>query len=327
MGKRHSPRFGSMQVWPRKRAKRPVARVRSWPKVKDAKPLGFPCYKAGMTHVMLTESRKTSHMKGERVRVPVTVLECPPVRMFGVRAYKHSGYGLAVSGEVWVKADKALARRLDVGKVGDFSAIEALRTPECVGLALLVHTQPRLTGIGKKTPEVLELRLGGSLDEQLAFIKDHLDRPITVQEVFAEGDLADAHGVTRGKGYQGPVKRFGIGLRSHKSEKGRRGPGSIGTWIAQAHTSYRIAHAGQMGYHLRTQYNNQIMKIGEKPIEINPEGGFVGFGLVRGTYLLMRGSIQGPKKRIITLTKPVRALVKPQHQAPEYIYKESQQGV
>ena len=42
--------------------------------------------------------------------------------------------------------------------------------------------------------------------------------------VVKEGDYIDLRAITKGKGYQGPVKRFGIGLKSHKSEKGRRAP-------------------------------------------------------------------------------------------------------
>jgi len=51
MGKPKRPRFGSMGVWPRKRAKRSYAKVRSYAAVNPSKPLGFAGYKVGMTRV------------------------------------------------------------------------------------------------------------------------------------------------------------------------------------------------------------------------------------------------------------------------------------
>ena len=52
------PRRGSLQYWPRKRAKSPVARVKAWANVKDPILLGFAGYKAGMTHVMAVDNTK-----------------------------------------------------------------------------------------------------------------------------------------------------------------------------------------------------------------------------------------------------------------------------
>ena len=63
MAKVSGPRKGSMQFWPRKRAKKIIARVRKWANVQEAKPLCFPGYKAGMTHIMFTDTRKTSLTK------------------------------------------------------------------------------------------------------------------------------------------------------------------------------------------------------------------------------------------------------------------------
>jgi len=56
------------------------------------------------------------------------------------------------------------------------------------------------------------------------------------------------------------MKRFGLSLRSHKSEKGRRGPGSGGPWHP-ARVEYTQPMAGQMGYFTRIVYNNKIIEI------------------------------------------------------------------
>lgn len=322
--KSKNPRHGSMQVWPRKRANRPTARVRSWNK-KDSGLLGFVGYKAGMTRVLITEAHKTSMYKGEEIMVPATIIECPPIKIYSVRAYTKDVKGLKVATEIVVGKDKNLLRRLFTKKAQEASALDALNKPEYT-LSILTFTQPSLTGIGKKKPEVIELHLGGSNEEILTFVKEHLTSGIKVSEIFKEGDYLDAHAITTGRGHQGSVKRFGVSLTQKKSEKKRRGPGSLGGWKAQQHWQYRVAFPGQTGYHQRVQYNNQILKIGDKVEEVNPVSGFVNFGLVKNEFLVVKGSIPGPKKRLITMVKGIR--VKKPKTAPtvEKVSTRSQQG-
>jgi large subunit ribosomal protein L3 len=66
---------------------------------------------------------------------------------------------------------------------------------------------------------------------------------------------------------------------------------------------------GQMGYHQRTEYNKRILKISSDTDEINPSGGFVNYGLVRGDYVLIKGSVPGPSKRLVRLREPTRSKV------------------
>nr|AJS12445.1 50S ribosomal protein L3P [uncultured archaeon] len=305
MPKAKNPRHGSMQVWPRKRASRQYGRVRSW-KIQGEGLLGFAGYKAGMTHVIATDADKHSLTKGEDIFIPATILECPPLKIYSVRSYTQDFYGLHVANEVVVGKEKELARKIGTKKAHDAKALDKLVTPEAKFLTVLVFTHPGATGIGKKKPELFEMHLAGDPAQQLAFVKEHAAAGIKASDVFKEGDYVDAHAVTQGKGFQGPVKRFGIAIRSHKSEKTKRGPGSLGGWSAQQHVMYRVAHAGQMGYHLRTQYNNQILKISTDASLVNPKGGFVNYGVVKNEYLIMKGSMPGPKKRLIRLVKPIR---------------------
>lgn len=292
MGKRHNPRHGSMGVWPRKRAARQYARIRG--SLDGNLPI-FAGYKVGMTQIIATDSGKNSPTKGEDVAIPVTIIECPPLKIIGARSYKPVIYGIGAEKTVYLNNDAARKTgKHSIGKTEDLGE---------KNLKVIVSTQPPF----KKTPEVFEIPFKGSKEELITFLKEK--KEIKVSEVYKEGDYFDSRAITKGKGFQGPVKRFGVNLRSHKSEKTKRGPGSLGGWISQQHTMYRIAHAGQMGYHQRTQYNNQILKITEdaKEIEeINPKGGFVNYSVVKNPYILVRGSVQGPKKRLITMTKPVR---------------------
>ena len=192
---------------------------------------------------------------------------------------------------------------------------------------LLCYTQPKLTSIAKKKPEIFEIAIGGNKEQQLNYAKEKLGKEITINEVFKDGQQLDAHSVTRGKGFQGPMRRFGISLRHHKSEKSRRNPGSLGAWRAQGHIMWRTAHAGKMGYNQRTEYNKWLIKIGNKPDEINVKGGFLYYGLVRNPYIFVKGSLSGSQKRLIRLTEPLRQK-KEMKEAPQisYISTESKQG-
>jgi len=302
-----SPHKGSMQFWPRKRASKPYARVRRYSKkVKEAKLLGFAGYKVGMTQVVLLDNHPTSMTKGEEIVVPATIIECPPLRIAAIRFYKTKDGKEYVAEEVLVANDKDLGRRLSVPKETSEKKLSELesRISEFSDVRAIVYTKPSLTGIGKKVPEIFETALGGSLTEKLAYLKSKIGKDIFVNEIFSDGQNVDIHAVTKGKGIQGPVRRFGVAIRSHKSEKTKRGPGSLADWCSQAHIMYRVAHAGQMGYQLRTEYNKLLIKIGND--NTNPNSGFLHYGLVRNSYVLIKGSVPGSTKRLIRFNFPVR---------------------
>lgn len=307
------PRSGSMGVWPRKRSARIYPRVRSWSSQKTEKPtvLGFIGYKVGMTHLLGIDNNKISLTKNEEIRLPVTVIECPPMKIFAARLYKKNPYGSFVSKDICFKPSKGLERKLSLSdKFSDASELDKINADDFSDISIISYSQPSMTGIGKKKPEVIELKLSGSLKEKIDFIKSHLDKDITVDQVFREAQSIDLRAVTKGKGTQGPIKRFGIALKPHKTEKGRRQPGSRGGWKAQQHTMYRTAYSGQMGFHPRVQLHSQIVKISGKPEEINPKDGFTHYGNVKNTYLLLKGSVPGAKKRPIILTYTVRPIAK-----------------
>ncbi|MGC9310769.1 MAG: 50S ribosomal protein L3, partial [Candidatus Aenigmatarchaeota archaeon] len=69
-----------------------------------------------------------------------------------------------------------------------------------------------------------------------------------------------------------------------------------------------IPMAGQMGYGQRTEHNKLILKISDKPEEINPAAGFKDYGLVKGDYVLVEGSVPGARKRLVVLRKPAKAM-------------------
>jgi large subunit ribosomal protein L3 len=94
MAKGHKPRAGSRAFWPKKRAGRIYSRPRAHPEVKEGVPLDFAGYKAGMTQVSFMDNRKDSVTGGQEIVKPITVLDCPPLVVCGIRAYKKTPYGL-----------------------------------------------------------------------------------------------------------------------------------------------------------------------------------------------------------------------------------------
>ena len=312
-----------MQFWPRARARHSYARIRNWPKAKETRLLGFAGYKVGMTHLLITDNRQNSLTKGQDIFCPVTVIECPPLKTISIRFYKNTRDNTKLVSEMAAgSVDKELERKIITQKkkgkeigIEDFDFIR-----------ILCCTQPKLTTIGKKKPEVFEIEIGGEKEQQLNYAKEKLGKEIIISEVFKEGQMLDAHSLTKGKGFQGPVKRFGVQLRQHKSEKSRRNPGTLGPWKAQGHVMWRVAHAGKMGYHLRTENNKWLVKIGNKPEEINTKGGFINYGIVKNHYLLIKGSVSGNEKRLIRFTdaaRPTRQLEAP---FVTYTSLESKQG-
>ena len=310
MPKTKNPRHGSLAYWPRKQAKKEIPRLRSIIVPKEAKICGFPSYKVGMTTVEYIDNRKFSHTVNELLAKPATILECPPIKIFSVRYYKNTPYGLKLATEILnPKLDKDLARRVTLPK----KKKELQENLENVDLIrLVIYTQPRLTTIGKKRPELFELSIGGPKEEQLTFVKEHLDKEINVKDVFAEGQLLDAHAVTKGKGYQGTVKRYGIGLKSHKSEKGRRA--AVLAAEGDAKVTYLSHQPGKMGYHLRTENNKWLFKIIDDIASLKH---FKHYGNVRNTCMLIKGTIPGATKRLIILTQAKRQNKKIPTQAPE----------
>lgn len=321
MGKKHHPRRGSLQFWPHARSSKHAPRVRSKVDSKDKKILGFLGYKVGMTHMLLKETNPNSHRKNMDVFTPVTVIECPPLKVYSVRYYTQDEEGaLRLVSEVFSKKwNKELQRKIRGSKKehsipAHFDAVK-----------VSVYTQPKLTGLGKKKPDMVEFAVGGKdLKEKSEFAQNLLDKEIKISDVFKELQFVDTHAVTKGKGFSGVVKKFGVKPLQHKAEKARRKVGTLGSWHPNK-VLYSVAQSGKWGYHLRTEYNKVTLKIGTNPKDINPEGGFVRYGLVKSDYLLVKGSIAGATKRPIALSEAIRVKKKLYNKPISYISVESKQ--
>jgi len=319
-----SPKRGSRSYSPRKRVRNPNGRVRYWPKLEGEPTLaGFAGYKAGMTHIYYIEDRQRVPEYGQEVKAAATVIDTPPMLVCAVRAYKKTYDGLQAMTEAWMQNQpRDLHRRItfatDPRPDEKISEIEA-NIDKVAELRVIAATQPKLASVPKKAPDLMEIPVtGGTIKDQLEYVKQILGKTIKIEDVFSPGDGVDIIAVTKGKGFQGPVKRWGIRILSHKSRKQRRAVASIGPWVPRR-VMPQVPRAGQMGFHNRTEYNKRIMLMGNDSERINPKGGFKKYGFVKGDYLLLKGSIAGPAKRLIKLRKTVRK-PKFQREAPQITY-------
>jgi large subunit ribosomal protein L3 len=237
---------------------------------------------------------------------------------------------LRTSGEVWApEPSKDLGRRIKVPeKFDDNKGWEKLESTKerVVEVRAIAASQPRLAKIGKKKPDLMEVKIdGGTVKDQLEFAKKLLGKEVKVADVFKEGMDVDVIGITKGKGIQGPVKRWGIKKLKHKSRKTVRGVGSIGPWHPH-YVMYSVPRAGQMGFAQRTEYNKQILKIGDNGADVTPKGGFLHYGPIKTEFTLLRGTIPGPANRLVALRTPARGRVSGEPPKMEMISLASKQG-
>ena len=329
MGNTHHPKRGSHGYSPRKRARAETPHIKSWPEGGEKPKIqGFLGYKAGMTHAFIVDYRPTSTTSGREVKMPVSIVETPPIKIAAVRAYKRTSHGLQTINELWAdKLDLELSKRLPLAKKEKKNNWDF--TKDADEIRVLVYTQPKLvTGIPKKIPEIRELRMsGGSIEEQIKYAKEILGKEMKVNDVVNEGDMLDVLAITKGKGFQGAAKRWGVKLLTHKNSKHRRMIGTAGSW----HPNWvqaTVPQAGQVGYHQRTEYNKRVLKIGENGEEITPAGGFPHYGVVRNSYVIIHGSIPGPVKRLVSMRDAIRYKRGVKVEKPEisYISTMSKQG-
>ena len=308
MAKKHKPRAGSIAFYPRKRAAKQTPSITLIQiHAEETKPLNFIGYKAGMTTVLGVNAHKGSASFGQEIAVPATVIECPALKVLSVRAYEKTPYGSRIITEVNTeKVDKHLARKIKSfkkkhkeGKETKAKTMADLeKEKERISeIRLICYTQPYLTGTAKKKPDVFELGISGAAEGQLAYAKEKLGNDIKVSELFKEKEFIDIKAVTKGKGIQGPVKRFGIKIQPRKAKK-RRIVGSISPWNPST-VMWTVPRAGQMGYHNRTEYNKRILMISSDANIINPASGFKNYGLVKSEFVILAGSVAGPAKRAI----------------------------
>ncbi|HXZ90070.1 MAG TPA: 50S ribosomal protein L3, partial [Candidatus Dormibacteraeota bacterium] len=278
----------------------------------------FAGFKAGMTYALAIDTRQGSLTFGKEVVIPLTTLEAPPMLACALRAYTKDYKGLRTFGEAWMEqVPKDFERVISVPE--KFSTEDGLKKIEggldkVADIRLLMATQPRLAKHGVKAPDIVEVRVGGgSVKERFEYGKKLIGQEVKVSDFVKEGQAVDAIGITKGKGIQGPVKRWGIRRKTHKARKTVRQVGSIGGWTPH-YVMYSVPRAGQMGFHQRTEYNKMVMKVGNNGSEITPKGGFLRYGIINSDYVALKGSVPGTRNRLVLMRLAMRT--PPEAKAP-----------
>ena len=179
----------------------------------------------------------------------VTVLEAGPCWVTGIRSEERDGYNAVQLGFGAIRE-----KRLTKGQLGHLAVADA----------------PPLRRLAEFRDEAGEHLVG---DE------------VKVGDAFEKGETVKISGVSKGKGFQGTVKRhnFSIGPMSHGSHN-KRAPGSIGASATPSRVFPGIRGPGQMG-------NSRVTQRGLEVVDVRAED----------NLLLVRGSVPGPRGGIVEI--------------------------
>ncbi len=179
----------------------------------------------------------------------VTVLEAGPCWVTGIRSEERDGYDAVQLGFGEIREKK-----LTKGQLGHLAIADA----------------PPLRRLAEFRDEAGEHLVGDQLK---------------VGDVFEKGQTVKIAGTSKGKGFQGTVKRhnFSRGPMSHGSHN-KRAPGSIGASATPSRVFPGIRGPGQMG-------NKRVTQRGLEVVDVRPED----------NLLLVRGSVPGPTGGIVEI--------------------------
>jgi large subunit ribosomal protein L3e len=193
----------------------------------------------------------------------------------------------------------------------------------CTVVRVLCATQIEKCKLRQKKAHVMEIQVnGGDVAQKVDWAVSKFEAEISVGEVFENNEMVDTISITRGKGTQGVIKRFGVSRLPRKTHRGLRKVACIGAWHPSA-VKWTVARAGNLGYYHRTQINQKIYRVGAGAVRgiknnasteadpfiknITPIGGFPHYGIVNEDFLLVKGAVAGPRKRQVTIRKTLIA--------------------
>jgi large subunit ribosomal protein L3 len=273
--------------------------------------MGFAGFKAGGINIMTVDDREKTPNFGKQLLNPSTVIATPPIRIVGIRGYRDGVNGKRVAFDVYSKdLPKELARKRNIRYKEELLTRAQNSLSSIDDIVATATVLPRVAHLSQKRPFVYEIAVSSNDNQnKFEYIKGLFGKEIRVQDVFQLGQTVDVIGITRGKGVEGPITRFGVKRKQHKSRKSVRAVGTLGP-ISPAVVMYTVARQGQRGFHQRTEYNKRILLMSstnkDNQISINPSGGFKHYGLIKDDYVVLRGSVPGVPKRLVKLRQPIR---------------------
>merc|ERR1712113_413828 len=335
-----APRHGSMGFYPKKRSKRHRGKVKAFPKDDAKKPVhltSFLGFKAGMTHIVREVDRPGSKGGAREIVEAVTVIETPPLVCVGMVGYIETPRGLRALKTIWAEHINVECKRRfyknwskskkkaftkaclkwkdEVGKKEIEKDLNQIKK-YCQVVRVICHTQQQLLRRRQKKAHIMEIQLnGGSIADKVNFAREHFEKKVPINSVFGKDEMIDVIGVTKGKGFKGVTSRWHTKKLPRKTHKGLRKVARIGAWHPSK-VCWSVPRAGQFGYHHRTEVNKKVYRVGTKgdqksastPFDltdkaITPMGGFHHYGQINEDFLMLKGCVMGPRKRVITLRK------------------------
>merc|ERR1712044_53051 len=278
MGRKfEAPRHGSKGFLPKKRSKRHRGKVKAFPKDDASKPVhltAFMGYKAGMTHIVREVDRPGSKVNKKEVVEAVTIIETPPIMCIGVVGYIETPRGMRALKTVWAEHIGEEAKRRfyknwsqskkkaftksctkwadDLGKKEIEKELAQMKK-YCTTIRVIVHTQMKILRRRQKKAHIMEVQLnGGSVADKVDFARNHFEKEIPVNAVFAQDEVIDVIGVT---------SRWHTKKLPRKTHKGLRKVACIGAWHP-SRVAFSVARSGQKGYHHRTEINKKVYRVG-----------------------------------------------------------------
>ncbi len=186
--------------------------------------------------------------------IPCTVIEVEPCVVTQVKTEESAGYS-----SVQIGYGERKAKRVSRALLGHFEA---------------AGTTPKRTVV-----EFRDFQHEGA----------DLGTEIRLEEIFEEGDIVHVSGRSKGKGFQGVVKRHGfsgVGMATHGQHNRQRHPGSIGQSSDPARVFKGTKMGGRMGHENVTVRNLRV-------VGLYPDN----------NLLLVRGAVPGPKNGIVRIVK------------------------
>lgn len=294
-------------------------------------------FKAGMTHILRDVDKPGSKLHKKEVVEAVSLLETPPMVVCGFVGYVETPRGLRALTSVWAghlgdevkrrfyknwskskkKAFTKYHKRYQAAGADAMKA-EIERTKKyCQVVRAICHTQPIKAKIGQKKAHLKEIQInGGTPAAKVDFITNLFEQEVRVSDAFTQNEMVDLIGVSRGRGFDGVITRWGVTRLVRKSHRGLRKVACIGTWHP-TRVQFQVPRSGQNGYGHRTEINKKIYRIGKKE-EVGksamteqdltekgptPMGGFSRYGEINEDWVMVKGTVMGARKRIITMRK------------------------
>merc|ERR1711915_243136 len=220
--------------YPKKRASRLRPKVKALPKDAPSKPVhvtSFLAYKAGMTHIVRVSDKPGSKLNKKEVVEACTIIETPPMVCVGVVGYIETPRGLRNFKSVWAE------------HLGEECRRRFYKNWHRSKKRAFTNASKKWTDDdGKK-----------EIEKDLAKIKKycsvvriiaHFEKQIPISEVFAQDEMIDIIGVTKGKGVKGVTSRWHTKKLPRKTHKGLRKVACIGAWHP-SRVQFTVARAGQ----------------------------------------------------------------------------------